>query len=72
MRLARRLQRDTQERGHSFDEVIAQYHNTVRPMHDEWVEPSKKVADIIVHSYHHSIDVAVDMLTTHLRHKAAT
>jgi uridine kinase len=36
-------------------------------MHEEWVEPSKKVADLIVHSNGHSMDVAVQMLTNHMR-----
>jgi uridine kinase len=37
IRLMRRIVRDTQERGRTVDEVIHQYHTTVRPMHDEWV-----------------------------------
>ena len=48
VRLIRRLERDIVERGRSFNSVISQYLNTVRPMHLEFVEPSKRYADIIV------------------------
>ena len=46
----RRIARDTVERGRSVDEVMEQYLQTVRPMHEEFVEPSKLRADVIVHS----------------------
>lgn len=48
IRLARRLQRDIEERGRSTDSVLAQYFATVRPMHLEFVEPSKRYADLII------------------------
>ena len=48
IRFIRRLQRDIVERGRTVDSVIAQYFATVRPMHQEFVEPSKRHADIIV------------------------
>jgi len=48
LRFIRRMQRDVSERGRSVDSVIAQYLGTVRPMHLEFVEPSKRYADIIV------------------------
>ena len=48
LRLIRRLHRDMAERGRSFESVIRQYQETVRPMHLEFVEPSKRYADIIV------------------------
>lgn len=48
IRFIRRLERDTKERGRSIDSVISQYLNTVRPMHEAFIEPSKKHADIIV------------------------
>ena len=48
IRFIRRLQRDIIERGRTFDSVIAQYYATVRPMHFEFVEPSKRNADIII------------------------
>lgn len=48
VRFIRRLQRDVVERGRTMDSVIAQYLTTVRPMHLEFVEPSKRYADIIL------------------------
>ncbi|CAL1549047.1 unnamed protein product, partial [Lymnaea stagnalis] len=48
IRFIRRLQRDIVERGRTVDSVIAQYFATVRPMHLEFVEPSKRHADIII------------------------
>jgi len=48
IRIIRRIQRDQIERGRSADQIIAQYLETVRPMHLQFVEPSKRNADIIV------------------------
>ena len=48
VRLLRRLQRDIQDRGRSFDSVQRQYLGSVRPMHLEFVEPSKRYADLII------------------------
>lgn len=48
LRLLRRLRRDVSERGRSLDSCISQYLDTVRPMHETFVEPTKKYADIIV------------------------
>jgi uridine kinase len=48
LRIIRRIQRDTQSRGRSVESVIEQYLKTVRPMHLEFVEPSKRYADIII------------------------
>ncbi len=48
IRFIRRLQRDIRERGRSMETVIQQYLNTVRPMHLEFVEPSKRYADVII------------------------
>lgn len=48
LRLARRLLRDVRERGRSMESVVEQYINTVKPMHEEFVEPSKKYADVII------------------------
>ena len=48
IRLIRRLTRDVKERGRSLDSVITQYMNTVKPMHEQFVEPSKKNADLII------------------------
>lgn len=48
LRVLRRIKRDMEERGRTLDSVIEQYEKTVRPMHLEFVEPSKKYADLIV------------------------
>lgn len=48
VRILRRLQRDIHERGRSFDSVQRQYLDSVRPMHLEFVEPSKRYADVII------------------------
>jgi uridine kinase len=66
MRFIRRLQRDIGERGRSPDSVINQYLRTVRPMHLEFVEPSKRYADVIIPDGGFN-DVAIDMVTARLR-----
>jgi len=48
IRFVRRLTRDIQTRGRSLDSVVQQYLTTVRPMHEEFVEPSKRYADLII------------------------
>lgn len=48
IRLIRRLLRDVKDRGRDLDSIITQYINTVKPMHEEFVDPSKKRADIII------------------------
>lgn len=48
VRIIRRLLRDVQERGRDLDSVVNQYLNTVKPMHEEFVDPSKRRADIII------------------------
>ena len=53
----RRIQRDTIERGRTLSDILDQYSKTVRPMHDQFVEPSKHNADLIVHG--HDEDEAV-------------
>ncbi len=63
VRLLRRLKRDLADRGRSLDSVLRQYERTVRPMHREFVEPSKRWADIIIPQGGHN-RVAVDMLVT--------
>ena len=47
-RLMRRIMRDMSERARSIDSILTQYGNTVKPMHEEFVEPSKKYADVII------------------------
>ena len=63
IRFIRRLHRDTTERGRSVASVVDQYIRTVRPMHLEFVEPSKRYADVIVPEGGHN-DVAIEMLLT--------
>ena len=65
-RFIRRLQRDISERGRTVQSVIDQYLSTVKPMHLEFVEPSKRYADIIVPLGGHNT-VAIDMLLTTIR-----
>jgi uridine kinase len=66
LRFIRRLKRDMEERGRSAESVIEQYTTTVRPMHLEFVEPSKRYADVIVPEGGHN-RVAVDMLITKVK-----
>jgi uridine kinase len=65
-RFIRRLQRDLAERGRTVESVIDQYLGTVKPMHLEFVEPSKRYADIIIPQGGHNT-VAVDMLLRLIR-----
>jgi uridine kinase len=65
-RFIRRLQRDISERGRTVQSVIEQYLGTVKPMHLEFVEPSKRYADIIIPQGGHNA-VAIDMLLTLIR-----
>jgi uridine kinase len=70
IRFIRRMERDCAERGRTMAQVIEQYHRTVRPMHEQYVEPSKYVADLIVHSSNetpHTLDVPCNVLKNHLR-----
>jgi uridine kinase len=69
-RFIRRLQRDVAERGRTMDSVIDQYQSTVKPMHLEFVEPSKRYADVILPRGGHNT-VAVDLLLTLIRSAAA-
>lgn len=63
VRFIRRMIRDVKERDRSFDAVVDQYYATVRPMHDQFVEPTKRFADIIVPEGG-SNRVAIDLLKT--------
>uniref|UniRef100_A0A7S2KHB2 Uridine kinase n=1 Tax=Leptocylindrus danicus TaxID=163516 RepID=A0A7S2KHB2_9STRA len=67
IRLTRRLVRDTSERGRTVEQVIEQYHATVRPMHNQYVQPSKDVADIVIP--HGSNPTALDMISAYLKSK---
>ena len=66
IRLARRILRDVRERGRSMESVITQYTSTVKPMHEEFVEPSKKYADVIIPEGGFN-SVAVSMLIHNIR-----
>ncbi|MBP3644440.1 MAG: uridine kinase [Alistipes sp.] len=66
LRLARRILRDVRERGRSMESVIDQYTTTVKPMHEEFVEPSKRYADVIIPEGGFN-SVAVQMLIQNIR-----
>ncbi|HEY6191370.1 MAG TPA: uridine kinase [Bacteroidota bacterium] len=65
-RLLRRLRRDLLERGRTIDSVMKQYVETVKPMHEEFVEPSKRWADVIIPKGGENL-VAIDMVVTKIR-----
>lgn len=67
LRFIRRLKRDIQERRRSMDSVIGQYLGTVRPMHEAFVEPSRKYADIIIPEGHNPVSTA--MVVTMIRQR---
>ncbi|MDI6808924.1 MAG: uridine kinase [Candidatus Eisenbacteria bacterium] len=67
VRLIRRLKRDTAERGRSVEAVVTQYEETVRPMHMQFVEPSKRYADIIIPEGGYNL-VAIDLLKVKIEH----
>lgn len=69
IRLIRRLRRDILERGRPLDEIIDQYLTTVQPMHLEFVEPSKRYADVIVPRGGHN-EVAIAMIAAKIRERA--
>jgi len=66
IRFMRRLERDLKERGRSLDSVIEQYMTTVRPMHLEFVEPSKRYAHVIIPEGGHNT-VALDMVVARVQ-----
>jgi uridine kinase len=61
IRLIRRIRRDMAMRGRPLDEILEQYLSTVRPMHLEFVEPSKRYADVIVPQGGHNA-IAIEMI----------
>ena len=63
VRFIRRMMRDVKTRGRSFESVVDQYYDTVRPMHLQFVEPTKRFADIIIPEGGHN-QVAIDLLKT--------
>ncbi len=66
LRFLRRLQRDIRERGRTVDSVIAQYLATVRPMHLEFIEPSKRYADVIIPEGGYN-EVGIDLVIQKIR-----
>ena len=66
VRILRRIMRDVRDRGRSLDSVVSQYLNTVKPMHEQFVEPSKRNADIIVPEGGHN-KVALEMVMERVR-----
>jgi uridine kinase len=66
VRFIRRLRRDLVERGRSVDSIIRQYEESVRPMHLQFVEPSKRHADVIIPEGGHN-KVAIDLVKTKIR-----
>ncbi|ETI67189.1 uridine/cytidine kinase [Neobacillus vireti LMG 21834] len=73
LRIIRRMTRDIKERGRSFDSVIDQYLNVVRPMHNQFIEPTKRYADVIIPEggqNHVAIDLMVTKIQTILEQKS--
>ena len=66
VRLARRIRRDVRKRGRSLDSVLEQYLTTVKPMHEQYVEPSKKNADLVVLEGGKNV-VALDMIMNRIQ-----
>ena len=67
-RLIRRLKRDISERGRDLDEVLTRYQNTLKPMHNQFIEPMKEFADIIIPNNKHNT-VAIDIVRTIINQK---
>ena len=70
IRFIRRLRRDITERGRTVESVIAQYFATVRPMHYEFVEPSKRHADIIIPE-NANTDIGIDFICSKIREEVS-
>ena len=66
VRLCRRIKRDVTKRGRSLDSVLEQYQATVKPMHEKYVEPSKKYANLVVPEGGKN-QVALDMIIGRIR-----
>lgn len=67
-RLIRRLRRDITERGRDLEEVLNRYQNTLKPMHQQFIEPTKEFADIIIPNNRYNT-VAVDIVRTIIHNK---
>ena len=70
VRILRRALRDVEERGRSMQSIVQQYLTTVKPMHEQFVEPSRKYADIVVLEGGHNL-VALDMIIQRIAHHIA-
>ena len=66
LRIIRRMMRDIKERGRSIDSVIEQYTSVVRPMHNQFIEPTKRYADVIIPEGGHNF-VAIDLMVTKIQ-----
>ncbi len=66
LRIIRRIQRDIKERGRTADSVIEQYVTAVRPMHNMFIEPTKRYADVIIPEGGDN-DVAIDLMVTKIK-----
>ena len=66
VRLCRRIKRDVNKRGRTLESVLTQYQETVKPMHEQYVEPSKKYANLVVPEGGKNI-VALEMITDRIR-----
>jgi len=67
-RLIRRIRRDIEERGRDINEVLTRYQSTLKPMHQQFIEPTKNYADIIIPNDRYNT-VAVDIVRTVISHK---
>ena len=70
VRLCRRIKRDVNKRGRTLESVLTQYQQTVKPMHEKYVEPSKKFAHLVVPEggkNYVALDMIVDRIQRHLR-----
>ena len=68
-RLIRRIQRDITERGRDLEEVLNRYRTTLKPMHEQFIEPSKNHADIIVPNMKKKNEAAIRLLSTLIKDK---
>ena len=67
IRILRRIKRDMKERSRTLQSIIEQYEETVRPMHIEFVEPSKRYADVIIPEGGYN-KIAIDMVVSRIKH----
>ena len=75
VRLCRRIKRDVNKRGRTLESVLNQYQQTVKPMHEQYVEPSKKFADIVIPEGGKNLvalDMIIDRMSRHLEEACST